>query len=51
MYGKPHSEEAKKKIGIASKLRNKNRCWFNNGKINIMSKDCPPGFVPGRLRK
>ena len=23
--------------------------WYNNGKINIMAKECPEGFVPGRL--
>ena len=49
--GKPHSVEAKKKIGVASKGRNKNRCWFNNGKINKFCFECPDGFVPGQLRK
>ena len=24
--------------------------WYNDGKISIMSKECPEGFTPGRLR-
>ena len=53
-YGKHHSEEAKKRIGAANKLKPSNvkgTCWFNNGEINIRAKECPPGFIPGRLRK
>lgn len=23
--------------------------WFNNGIENVLMKECPPGFVPGRL--
>ena len=23
--------------------------WYNNGEIEINSKECPDGFVPGRL--
>ena len=46
MYGKKHSEETKNKIGAAHKGRH----WYNNGKINIKAKECPEGFVPGRLR-
>ena len=59
--GKKLSEEHKKKIGEASRnmseeTRNKLSAvtkgtrWFNNGKINIRAKECPPGFVPGQLR-
>ena len=44
--GKRHSEEAKKKMSLQKTgLR-----WYNNGKITIMAKECPEGFVPGRLR-
>lgn len=25
--------------------------FFNNGKINIRAKECPDGFVPGRIKK
>lgn len=30
---------------------NKGSKWYNNGEINIMSKTCPEGFVPGMLPK
>ena len=49
--GYKHSEEAKKKIGEAQK-GNKHTLgmhWYNNGKINTVAKECPDGFVPGRL--
>lgn len=25
--------------------------WFNNGKVQLQAKECPPGFVAGRLKK
>ena len=52
MYGKKHSEEAKKKMREAKKGNTnvRGRHWYNNGKINIMAKECPDGFVPGRLK-
>ena len=46
------SEETKKKIG-AAQIGNTNvrgTRWFNNGKINIRAKECPPGFVSGMLK-
>ena len=46
MYGKHHSEEAKKKIG-ASRI---GKHWYNNGKENKFCYECPEGFVPGRLK-
>ena len=45
--GKHHNKEAKKKIGSAMKKL----YWYNNGETNTRAKDCPPGFIPGRLRK
>ena len=45
-YGKHHSEETRKKMGAALKGMR----WFNNGKTNIRVKECPEGFVPGRLK-
>ena len=45
--GKKHSEESKKKIRSTMKKLH----WYNNGEINTRAKECPPGFVPGRLRK
>ena len=51
--GKKFSEEHKKKLSEAKKgnTATKGTRWYNNGKINIMSKECPDGFTPGRLRK
>ena len=45
--GKPKSEEHKKKLSKALKVM----CWFNNGKINIRAKECPPGYEPGMLKR
>lgn len=64
MYGKHHSEETRNKISEANKgkhhtedakkkmsAQRKGMRFFNNGKINKRAKECPPGFIPGRLRK
>ena len=53
-YGRKHSEEAKEKMREVQKGKNiwtRGRHWFNNGKINKRAYECPPGFIPGRLRK
>ena len=50
-YGKTHSEEVKKRIGEKNKVRMKGMRFFNNGKINVRAKECPPGFTPGRIKK
>ena len=50
-YGKTHSEEYKKRIGAINKVKMKGMRFFNNGKINIRAKECPDGFVPGRIKK
>ena len=49
-YGKHHSDELKKKLSEINKVRMKGMYWFNNGKINIRAKECPSGFVPGRVK-
>ena len=59
LKGHPVSEETRNKIGTANKgntyakgnKSTKGMCWFNNGKINKVCYECPPGFTPGRLRK
>lgn len=53
LKGQPKSAETRRKIAEAAKgnTNTKGRYWFNNGKINIMSKECPEGFVPGRIKK
>ena len=43
--GKKLSDETRRKLSEA----NKGMRWFNNGKINKRAKECPEGFVPGRL--
>ena len=58
-YGKHHSEETKRKISEAKKgkpslkkgkkLGSNGTHWYNNGKINVKAKECPNGFVKGRL--
>ena len=50
-YGKTHSDELKKKLSEINKVRVKGMRFFNNGKINIRAKECPDGFVPGRIKK
>ena len=50
--GKKRSEETKKKLSKASKgnTNTRGKHWFNNGKINTIAKECPPGFVPGIVK-
>jgi len=43
--GIPRSEETRRKMSDAKKAAH----WFNNGKINVRAKECPEGFVLGRL--
>ena len=45
--GKHHSEEAKQKMASAKQGLH----WFNNGIKNVFVKECPEGFVKGRLKK
>ena len=53
LFGKHHSAEARKKMSEANKgnTKTKGKFWFNNGIINIRSKECPEGFVKGRINK
>lgn len=41
----PLSEEGRRKI---SNFR-RGLHWFNNGEVNKQAKECPDGFVPGRI--
>ena len=45
--GKLKSDKCKENISKA----NKGRKYFNNGIIEVMQFECPPGFVPGRCPK
>lgn len=46
MYGRKHSEESK----IKNSLSNKGKHWYNNGIENKYCRECPDGFVPGKLK-
>ena len=51
---KHHSEESRKKISDTLKGKNhwtKGTYWFNNGVKSIRAKECPKGFVKGRIKK
>ena len=50
--GKHHSEETKKgkpSWNKGKKLGHNGTHWYNNGEINVKAKECPEGFVKGRL--
>ena len=60
--GKHHSEETRKKISEAIKNMSEEAKhkmyeyrkfghWFNNGIAEVFVKECPEGFVKGRLKK
>ena len=48
--GKHFSEDHKRKIGESNRGKRKGKHWYNNGEINVIAKECPEGFVKGRLR-
>lgn len=48
-HGVRHSEATKLKISHKTSLSSKGRHWYNNGKKDIFAKECPTGFVGGRL--
>ena len=53
LFCKHHSEETCKKISEANKGKNhwtKGTNWYNNGVKSIRAKECPKGFVKGRLK-
>lgn len=45
--GKPHSEESKRRMSEA----HSGTRWFNNGERNVVARECPEGFVLGKLKK
>lgn len=54
MYGKTHTEGAKKKMSECHKgVRTKGSegmHWYTNGTSNVLTYNCPEGFYPGRVR-
>ena len=51
--GKPKTKEWRKKLGEAHKGNAyvKGKRWYNNGETCTRSFECPPGFIPGRLKR
>ena len=50
-YDKHFTEETKERMSEATKVLMKAMRWYNNGEKCVRAKECPPGFIPGRLRK
>ena len=51
--GKHHSEDTRKKMSEANKGKNnwtKGTNWYNNGVKSVRAKECPEGFVKGRVK-
>ena len=48
--GKKMSEEFCRKMSVSNRIHNIGRHWYNNGKENKFCYECPPGFVPGRIK-
>ena len=51
--GKHHSAETRKKMSEANNGKNnwiKDTHWYNNGVKSIRAKECPEGFVKGRVK-
>lgn len=46
MYGKHHSDETRRRMVESHKGKH----WYNNGVVNVRARECPEGFVLGRLR-
>ena len=47
------SEETLRKMSKVKKGKNNpafGKHWFNNGEKCVRAKECPPGFVPGRIK-
>jgi len=53
LTGRKFSEEHRKRLSksLTGKPKDNlvNTHWYNNGKENYRGKECPPGFVPGRI--
>ena len=56
LQGRHHSVEEKEKVSNTLSnyykthdAHSKGSKWYNNGKISVMTKECPEGFFPGRL--
>lgn len=51
MYGRAHSDEVKLASSIRRAKTNSERRWYNNGVITAFLKECPEGWIKGRLNQ
>lgn len=49
MLGKTYTLSTEQRKAISDRLKDK--VWWNNGKQNIRAKECPEGFVRGKLHE
>ena len=49
LFGKHLSDETKKKISASKKGRHLGKHWYNNGVVSVLARECPDGFVKGRI--
>lgn len=49
MFGRRHSDATKKMLSEKAHIESAGRHWWNNGKTDVFEKECPAGFVCGRL--
>ena len=50
-FGKHHSEKTRRKMSKAliGNKRQLGKHWYNNGVISVLARECPDGFVKGRI--
>ena len=50
-FGKHHSEKTRRKMSKAliGNKRQLGKHWYNNGIISVLARECPNGFVKGRI--
>jgi hypothetical protein len=49
--GLKKTEEERRQIGERNRINMLGRKCFNDGTRNVFAYECPPGFIPGRLRR
>lgn len=51
MYGKTHSTEVKLASSARRTKTNQERRWYNDGKTSAFLKECPEGWIKGRINQ
>lgn len=51
--GKPKSDETRRRMSevLRGNHNVRGKLWWNNGIKNVRAKECPEGFIKGRLRR